>query len=352
MIIIHNTNEEAFTDLLGTVVDQLQIEAKRSTTYFLQRNGVSLEKDVFVVLSECAAGTIFENKVELISGQRFPDIVAYVNQSEAYGIEVKTTKNRKWTSIGGSIFEGKRVTNVESIFLLFAQLVDPIRFKCRRYEECLYNVAITHSPRYLIDMDLPVGESIFSKIGVEYNELRKLEKPFKPIRHYLRKNLAAGNDLWWVDEEELTQNIEVTSWKNLSVGARNELRASGLAYFPNLFSSHPSKYHMFGTYLISRYGVVCSSIRDIFSAKGQVTIHDSQCPRIFGYAQDHLRLIKTHLDKAEGEDLLHYWGKDDTNIDWLENRFLQWKKLCLDHAARNSRISAQQQKVLEKILCL
>jgi len=66
-------------------------------------------------------GTIFENQIELVSGQKFPDIVAYINQNKAFGVEVKTTKQKKWKSTGSSIFEGTRVPNVENIYLLFGK---------------------------------------------------------------------------------------------------------------------------------------------------------------------------------------------------------------------------------------
>ena len=60
---------------------------------------------MFRIMKERAHGTIYENKIELVSGQKFPDIVAHVNEQKAYGLEVKTTKSNSWQSIGSSIFE-------------------------------------------------------------------------------------------------------------------------------------------------------------------------------------------------------------------------------------------------------
>ena len=57
--------------------------------------------------------------------------------------------------------------------MLFAKLASPIEFRCRPYEECLSEVVVTHSPRYLIDMNLAIGKTIFDKIKTPYNELRK-----------------------------------------------------------------------------------------------------------------------------------------------------------------------------------
>lgn len=50
--------------------------------------------------------------------------------------------------IGGSVAEGTRVEDVEHIFILFGKLHKPVEFRTRRYEECLCDIAVTHSPRY------------------------------------------------------------------------------------------------------------------------------------------------------------------------------------------------------------
>ena len=174
MIIAHNEDFEKFQNILNTSLTLLKKDSKKRMDYYLTRGVTDLEKDIHRYLTESAKETIFENNIELISGQRFPDIVAYVNRNKAYGVEVKTTKQNKWKSVGSSIFEGTRVEDVQKIQLLFAKLVNPIEFKCRSYEECLYDVAITHSPRYLIDMNIEKEESIFHKIGVTYDELRDI----------------------------------------------------------------------------------------------------------------------------------------------------------------------------------
>lgn len=182
MIVAHNHDYDTFKELLSKSIQKLYDDSKNKTDYYLHQAGVNLEKDVYKFFNETAKKTVFEGNIELISGQRFPDIVAYVNSNKAYGIEVKTTKTNKWKSTGSSVFEGTRVDDVKNIHLLFGKLSNPIEFRCRKYEECLYDVAVTHSPRYLIDMDTKEDQTIFSKIGIEYDILRKLENPFKPIK--------------------------------------------------------------------------------------------------------------------------------------------------------------------------
>ena len=134
------------------LTEQIEKDTKSREEYFITRNGTKLEIDIHNVMQEVSVGTIFENNIELVSGQKFPDIVSYVNRNKAFGLEVKTTSTNNWKSVGGSIFESTRVENVEHIYMFFGKLVTPVEYICKSYQDCLYDVAITHSPRYLIDM--------------------------------------------------------------------------------------------------------------------------------------------------------------------------------------------------------
>ena len=66
----------------------LNADALKRPKYYATRGGNPLEDDVKEALVESAKGTAFENTIEKISGQRFPDIIA----AKYYGVEVKSTK--------------------------------------------------------------------------------------------------------------------------------------------------------------------------------------------------------------------------------------------------------------------
>lgn len=102
-------------------------------------------------------------KVELVSGHRYPDIVIHTNDV-LLGIEVKTSKSKGWSTLGGSIFESTRVKGVEDIVLFFANFNDlnNIEFRFAWMEDCISDVVITHKPRYAINMDLE--DTFFSTI--------------------------------------------------------------------------------------------------------------------------------------------------------------------------------------------
>jgi len=326
MIVAHNKDYDVFKKLLSDSVTELQKDSKLRVDYYMNRGGVSLEKDVYKLVNKYANGTIFNGNIELISGQRFPDIVAYVNANKAYGIEVKTTKSNKWKSTGSSIFEGTRVDDVKNIHLLFGKLAEPIEFRCRKYEECLYDVAITHSPRYLIDMEISKSESIFSKVGVEYDDLRNLENPFTPIKKYFRKNLKKGEDLWWIDNnDESVRDLGVRLWGNLDQKRKEELRILALSYFPSLLGNDSKKYARLATWLVSRFGIVNHALRDTFTAGGKVIISGVEFPKIFKHLTEDIGKIIKNIKAMDDDDISYYWEVDAS----AGNSVALWKQECL-----------------------
>lgn len=93
-----------------------------------------------------------------------------------------------WTSTGSSIVESTRDKNVENIYMLFGKLGGKTaEFKCRPYEDCLSDIAVTHSPRYLINMELTKEQTIFSKMGVAYDQLRNAPDSIEIVRKYYRE---------------------------------------------------------------------------------------------------------------------------------------------------------------------
>ena len=161
-------NRSEFDSLLSRTTEELNLHGQNPTKEIQKLLGRNLEPYVKDLMSELAVGTPFEDSIELIGGQKFPDIIA----KKFYGIEVKTTTQNHWKTTGNSVLESTRVDNIERIFMLFAKLASPIEFRCRPYEEVLSEVVVTHSPRYLIDMNLEEGKTIFDKINMPYNTLR------------------------------------------------------------------------------------------------------------------------------------------------------------------------------------
>ena len=303
--------QDNFEFLLDNTLTLLRDDSDRRPFYYPERKGSLLEEDVFEKMNEAARGTPFYGEIEHISGHKFPDIIA----RRYYGVEVKTTKYDHWTSTGNSILETTRVEDVERIYLLFGKLAQPANFRYKKYEECLYDVAVTHSPRYLIDMDTPHGETIFDKLGVSYDELRKMENPIKPIIQYYREIANQhGGDLWWLDSGEAeppSSSVIISMWENIDRGTRQVLQNQIMALFPEVFGTSTRKYAKVAAWLASKHGIVSSSLRDRFSAGGKVDVMVNgvlyRIPRIFGHLDENAIAIARHVVNFDIEDLERSW---------------------------------------------
>ncbi|MBR2189471.1 MAG: hypothetical protein IJ860_08720 [Eubacterium sp.] len=254
---------EEFKRLMEKTDRFLNDDAVRRQSYYAKRCGHPLEDDVKEALSVCAVGTSFQGTIEKISGQRFPDIIA----SKLYGVEVKSTKEDHWTSTGSSILESTRVKDVERIYMTFGKLGgNPIEFRSKPYEQCLSGIAVTHMPRYLIDMRLEKGETIFDEMGIEYDDLRQMKNPVTPVANYYRKKLKPGERLWWTgDPEQEIVPPTIRLWKNLNSNEKIEYIVYACVNYPEVFGGN---YENYALWLTSR-GVVDPHIRDQFSAGGQ-----------------------------------------------------------------------------------
>jgi len=276
-------------------------------------DGLEFEQLALCALTQAAKGTLLDGKIELISGHKFPDMLAKLN-SGCYGIEVKSTSQDHWTTTGNSVIENTRVENVKRIYILFGKLCDPIRFKIRPYEECLSEVKVTHSPRYQIDMDLPAGETIFDKIGMSYDQVRQKDNPAMPFVEYYKNNLKPGESLWWTGTPSESDGapIKMVLWSSLPIGERERYIVRALAYFPELWSDSQDKYSNFLLWLVRNYGIVCGNVRDAFSAGGRV-----------GYEHDGRQVVKLrHVVKSlldrqtEFLNTLRRMSKDEMEMYW------------------------------------
>jgi hypothetical protein len=271
--------------------------------------------------------TPFENSIELISGQRFPDIVA----NKYYGVEVKTTKQNHWTTTGNSVLEGTRVKDVERIFMLFGKMVSPIEFKCRPYEDCLSEVVVTHSPRYLINMDLGEGNTIFDKLEMPYNVLRKESNPVRPIIEYYRKNLKKGQDLWWLDQDgDNGKSIIIKYWNSLPKKVQRNYVSTSMIYFPEVFKRD---FNRCAFWLYENESVICPNVRDQFSAGGTGSLIWNKktynaVPRIIINLVVSLDEIKEILNTSSVETLSHFWGNE------FKNRYLYWIDLIVENTRK------------------
>jgi len=303
--------------------------AKEKPNEFLSKSSDEFELIVKKALEEKAKGTPFEGTIEhKIGGHSFPDIIV----KKIYGVEIKTVKKNDWKSTGNSIFETTRKESVEKIFIYFAKLCKKPEFRYRPYQECLCNVAITHSPRYIIDMNLEKGKTIFDEIKLNYNEVRKLKNPAEPFINHFKKTAKQGEEPWWMGSEQETSPAIIRLFSNLKKIEKDNLIIDSIILFPEIFGNSKTKYQRITIWLINRHSVVLQNLRDVFTAGGQQDIEIENKvfklkSKIFVTLQKYKKGIFERMKTISKEDLKYCWENFDDKKPVLD----QWIKLCIDN---------------------
>ena len=261
----------------------------------------SFELDVHEALLASSRELEIPWKIEYISGHRFPDIVARINEKQALGIEVKTisTRNTSWKVMGGSIMESTRVPDVSRI-QIFCAKQSPFEIKYRPFEECVEDVAVTHSPRYMLNMDLKQTENLFQKLNSSYDDIRKMSNPFDAFRDYMVRSRTHSqpdseeSQLWWFSpnekefsKQELAEqtfanalvNSQIRFWRDLTIDEREKIKIQMIIATPSILEG---RYENACQWLLQNQGVINPSFRDSFSAGGQVVVKGVKVPKIIG----------------------------------------------------------------------
>ncbi len=331
MIISSNPepHKKEFNLLLHNTVNELNTLAKSSSKKIALLAGTKLEEYVSDIMTTYSIKTPFENTIECIGGQRFPDIIA----KKYYGVEVKTSTQNHWKTTGNSVLESTRAKDVERIFMLFGKLASPVEFKCRAYEECLSEVVVTHSPRYLIDMDLPKGNTIFDKLKIPYDKLRKEQNPIRPIVDYYKSKLKEGEDVWWMDQGSTSLTIKL--WKNLTASEKLEMMKQAMVLFPEVFSNSGStKFNQFAVWLVKTKSIVNPNVRDAFTAGGTGSIKFkgkvyNEVPRILMNLTENIDDVIYMLLQTSPILLSKYWNKKTSE----KTKIKDWINLVAGHAS-------------------
>lgn len=294
-----------------------------SPTYF--------ETIVFEQMCEAAKGTTFEGKVKQTGTRAFPDIIA----NKYFGVEVKMTANDHWTSTGNSVLESSRIEDVERIYIVFGKFGGKLDIRFRLYQECLPEISVTHSPRYRINMDLPLGKSIFDKIGIDYDTLRNDANPIQKIKDYYRSQLKEGEELWWIDQDGNGKAVSpiIKPFRGLSDKEKENFIVEAMILFPEMFGNSSTKFERAAAYLIAEYNAVSANSRDLFTAGGQIKLKvkgkSIVMPQLAYRLQIRAKAIEKKIKELDDETLAYYWRSEKLEKD----RLSQWKKLLNDKFA-------------------
>lgn len=337
-----NSVNSAFKEFMALSEKEFNIRSKSNPKLYKGISPTKLEEVTRDLLKDVAPRTPFKPEdIILVSGHSFPDIMA----TGYCGVEVKSTKDDKWTSVGSSIVESTRNSTVENIYMLFGKLGgNPPEFKLRPYQECLCGIAVTHSPRYLINMELSEHDNIFYKMNKTYDSFRLLDEKEKisEVRKYYTQKAKSEkkNEMpWWMGE---TASINLAFYNDLSPIEKDKMLTRCYIIFHSMYDSdQQTKYKGIALWLCNHYSLLCPNMRDFFTAGGVCLLKHKgvirEYPHIVGEVIERVQIIKRLLDNPDVElikDIEYFWDfiYDRNNLfeSWLlmvENSFRLNRKL-------------------------
>lgn len=241
-------------------------------------------------------------------GHAFPDIVIDFPNGEKYGIEVKSSSSptsKSWKINGNSVLGSTKEDVIDTYVIFGKTAIGNQGFRFKRYEDAVANVAVTHSPRYTIDMDIPPEETFFAKSGLSYKQISEAPEPISLITAYFK---SKGQRAWWLSE---SSPAAIQMFSDLSARERNTLLGYCFAHFPEVFSSSGNKFSRCAMWLVTEHSVVSSSLRDNFSAGGRFEYcHFGRVPKIFKTLTECKEFVLEALNNATIEELCGDWGVD------------------------------------------
>ena len=288
----------------------------------------AFEKEAQRQLQHFATAHGVENKIILHSGRKFPDIVF---ENSKFGVEIKTAQ-KGWACLGNSVAASTLVDGVCEVYLLFGSGEANFKARCSRYEDSVKSVEVTHSPRYVLDMDTPHRGSYLYRIGKTLPDMLAMDDPISCVVDEARRNLKKGERLWWVSEE-VSAPLLIRLWRAVKSHEKKTLIASAFALFPSQVLRAPrADYTGFALWLTQRHSILNSNVRDAFTSGGRLTSLDfgdgvlNDVPKVFLTFRSHLseivRVIKEDLSAA---DWSHNYQCNHEESDTSEKRLKMWR---------------------------
>lgn len=278
----------------------------------------------------------------------FPDIVVEFSDGDKYGIEVKSSSSsnsKSWKINGNSVLGSTREDVIDTYILFGKTNIRNQGFRCRRYEDAVANVAVTHSPRYAIDMEIAPNETFFAKSGLSYQQISEAEEPISLITNYFK---SQGQRAWWLSE---STPAAIRVFSTIPVQERNRLLGYCFAHFPEVFSSGASKFSRCAMWLATEHSIVSSSLRDNFSAGGKFEYPVfGRISRIYATLESCKIYVKEALNEATVEELYDDWGEEYRPEYENFDKFKEWLRVAANHCPPQCETGYNSLKLLCQIM--
>lgn len=278
----------------------------------------------------------------------FPDVVLVFANGEKYGIEVKSstsTSSKNWKINGNSVLGSTKEDVVDTYIIFGKTAIGNQGFRCKRYEDAIANVAVTHSPRYAIDMEIASNETFFAKSGLTYKQISESNDPIGQITAYFR---SQGQHAWWLAE---STPAAIRMLSDIPAEERKVLLGYCFAHFPEVFSSSTTKFSRCAMWLAAEHSIVSSSLRDNFSAGGKIEYGQfGKISRIYKTLEDCREYVLKALEDATVEELYADWGLAyrDSYADF--DKVANWLQVATSHCPPMSETGYNSLKLFLSIM--
>lgn len=313
-------------DMTKNIENKLQNEKIGDKTV-KKMSGTDFEDVVYDSLLEAG----FEEKEISHSSQKFPDFVLVdLEDGDKMGVEVKKTDSAKWEVIGGSIYESLK-NDIEDTYVLMAKLGgDKPEVRLRKYEECIDDLKVTHSPRFYLNLDLKEGEDYLSR-----NDAKDLlELSGDELNKKIRQLLRTQKSTWWSEGETV-------SFADLPQDEKGVYLNEGIALFPEVFKGD---YRKFTPWLVYSCFVWCGNVRDIFSAGGNKYVEDMHIyvSAVMYRTLQNVSSIQQRIIEMTEDEQIKFWGK---STDDIGERIDNWLELVEENLKVSSDLIANNKKL-------
>ena len=222
----------------------------------------AFEKEAQRQLQHFARAHGVENKIILHAGRKFPDIVF---ENSKFGVEIKTAQ-KGWSCLGNSVAASTLVDGVDQVYLMFGSGIEDFEVRYSLYEDSIKSVEVTHSPRYMLDMDVQPDASYLRRIGKNLSGMLSMEDPISCIVDEARRNLKPGEHLWWISERAASP-LTIRTWNSIAHRERRKLVATGFALFPSsILGGNEADYTDFVVWLAQEHSIFHPCVRDSYTA--------------------------------------------------------------------------------------
>ncbi len=284
--------------------------------------GTDFEK---IVYEELLKAGVSEDAITH-STQKFPDFIID-DETAKIGVEVKKTDADKWDVPGGSVYESLK--NSIETFVLMGKFGGVPEARFRKYEECISDLTVTHSPRFHLKMDIAFGEDYLTRNNA--SDLLDLPKG-KELNRRIRELLRTDKDTWYTEDS-------VEAFTDLTPEEKRNFFVDGVVLFPEVTGGNYSNFAPWMTY---KCLVWCSNIRDVFSAGGTKEFDGIIVSAVMARMMERTDLIVKRITDMTSSELKNHWDVDEELSP--EERTDKWINLIHNHISVSSDLVKKNRK--------